>query len=161
MMQVWTNDRYQSSEHRAAVSSTKERFSIPFFLYPQIPFCITNFNTMCSFQSTILDQTSTLHSPPSPPFSPPSSLLVPSCHLFSFPLSVVCTPRNNIGGPHIKVRDPCHVLLPPPFRIFHDVRPNLVMSLRPDLEVGQGEADGEGGRQARAMGRMAMFKRVF
>jgi len=34
IIQVWTNDKYESSEHRAAVTSTKARYSIPFFLYP-------------------------------------------------------------------------------------------------------------------------------
>ena len=33
-MQVWSNDLYESVEHRAMVNSEKERFSIPFFLFP-------------------------------------------------------------------------------------------------------------------------------
>ncbi|XP_015893544.3 protein DMR6-LIKE OXYGENASE 2 [Ziziphus jujuba] len=33
-MQVWSNERYQSVEHRAMVNSEKERFSIPFFFHP-------------------------------------------------------------------------------------------------------------------------------
>ncbi|GAV81513.1 LOW QUALITY PROTEIN: 2OG-FeII_Oxy domain-containing protein/DIOX_N domain-containing protein, partial [Cephalotus follicularis] len=33
-MQVWTNDGYDSVEHRVVVNSTKERFSIPFFFFP-------------------------------------------------------------------------------------------------------------------------------
>ncbi|KAI3803679.1 hypothetical protein L1987_31839 [Smallanthus sonchifolius] len=34
IIQVWSNDRYESVEHRVMVNSTKERFSIPFFLSP-------------------------------------------------------------------------------------------------------------------------------
>ncbi|KAL5562503.1 hypothetical protein UlMin_032250 [Ulmus minor] len=34
IIQVWSNDRYESVEHRAIVKSEKERFSIPFFLGP-------------------------------------------------------------------------------------------------------------------------------
>ncbi|GJT32830.1 DMR6-like oxygenase 2-like protein [Tanacetum coccineum] len=34
MIQVWSNDRYESVEHRVMVNSTRERFSIPFFLSP-------------------------------------------------------------------------------------------------------------------------------
>ena len=30
-MQVWSNDAYESVEHRVVVNSEKERFSIPFF----------------------------------------------------------------------------------------------------------------------------------
>lgn len=33
-MQVWTNEKYQSVEHRVMVNSVKERFSIPYFLNP-------------------------------------------------------------------------------------------------------------------------------
>lgn len=33
-MQVWSNDRYESVEHRVSVNSDKERFSIPFFFNP-------------------------------------------------------------------------------------------------------------------------------
>ena len=33
-MQVWSNDRYESVEHRAAVNSEQERFSIPYFFNP-------------------------------------------------------------------------------------------------------------------------------
>ncbi|CAF1705082.1 unnamed protein product [Brassica napus] len=33
-MQVWTNDKYWSAEHRVVVNSSKERFSMPFFLFP-------------------------------------------------------------------------------------------------------------------------------
>lgn len=32
--QVWSNDRYESVEHRVVVNVEKERFSIPFFFYP-------------------------------------------------------------------------------------------------------------------------------
>ncbi|KAK2665184.1 hypothetical protein Ddye_003758 [Dipteronia dyeriana] len=32
--QVWSNDRYESPEHRVVVNSEKERFSIPFFFFP-------------------------------------------------------------------------------------------------------------------------------
>lgn len=32
--QVWSNDRYESVEHRVVASSKKERFSIPFFFSP-------------------------------------------------------------------------------------------------------------------------------
>lgn len=31
---VWSNDKYESVEHRVMVNSEKERFSIPFFLNP-------------------------------------------------------------------------------------------------------------------------------
>ncbi|POO03042.1 Oxoglutarate/iron-dependent dioxygenase [Trema orientale] len=34
IMQVWSNDKYESVEHRVMVNSEKERFSIPFFLTP-------------------------------------------------------------------------------------------------------------------------------
>ncbi|XP_019092851.1 PREDICTED: protein DMR6-LIKE OXYGENASE 2-like [Camelina sativa] len=33
-IQVWTNDKYWSAEHRVVVNSSKERFSIPFFFFP-------------------------------------------------------------------------------------------------------------------------------
>ncbi|KAK7319823.1 hypothetical protein RJT34_04551 [Clitoria ternatea] len=33
-IQVWSNDAYESVEHRVVVNSEKERFSIPFFLFP-------------------------------------------------------------------------------------------------------------------------------
>jgi len=33
-MQVWSNDAYESVEHRVVVNSEKARFSIPFFLFP-------------------------------------------------------------------------------------------------------------------------------
>ncbi|KAF7126378.1 hypothetical protein RHSIM_Rhsim11G0169700 [Rhododendron simsii] len=34
IIQVWSNDRYESVEHRVKVNSEKERFSIPFFFNP-------------------------------------------------------------------------------------------------------------------------------
>ncbi|KAE8008953.1 hypothetical protein FH972_005411 [Carpinus fangiana] len=34
LFQVWSNDKYESVEHRVVVNSTKERFSIPFFFFP-------------------------------------------------------------------------------------------------------------------------------
>ncbi|XVF67638.1 hypothetical protein PTKIN_Ptkin10aG0137400 [Pterospermum kingtungense] len=34
MYSVWSNDTYESVEHRARVNSERERFSIPFFFYP-------------------------------------------------------------------------------------------------------------------------------
>ncbi|KAM1322848.1 hypothetical protein ACFX2I_015582 [Malus domestica] len=34
VIQVWSNERYESVEHRAMVNSEKERFSIPYFLNP-------------------------------------------------------------------------------------------------------------------------------
>ncbi|XP_020257817.1 probable 2-oxoglutarate-dependent dioxygenase At5g05600 [Asparagus officinalis] len=34
MVQVWSNDKYESPEHRVSVNSEKERFSIPFFFNP-------------------------------------------------------------------------------------------------------------------------------
>ncbi|PON57004.1 Isopenicillin N synthase [Parasponia andersonii] len=34
ILQVWSNDKYESVEHRVMVNSEKERLSIPFFLYP-------------------------------------------------------------------------------------------------------------------------------
>lgn len=33
-IQVWSNEKYESVEHRVVVNSTKERFSIPFFFNP-------------------------------------------------------------------------------------------------------------------------------
>ncbi|KAL0384164.1 UNVERIFIED_CONTAM: putative 2-oxoglutarate-dependent dioxygenase [Sesamum radiatum] len=33
-LQVWSNDKYESVEHRVTVNSQKERFSIPFFINP-------------------------------------------------------------------------------------------------------------------------------
>jgi len=32
--QVWSNDKYESVEHRAMVNPEKERFSVPFFFNP-------------------------------------------------------------------------------------------------------------------------------
>ncbi|KAL0365443.1 UNVERIFIED_CONTAM: putative 2-oxoglutarate-dependent dioxygenase JRG21 [Sesamum angustifolium] len=34
IIQVWSNDKYESVEHRVKVNSERERFSIPFFLNP-------------------------------------------------------------------------------------------------------------------------------
>ncbi|KAL6963944.1 hypothetical protein U1Q18_034951 [Sarracenia purpurea var. burkii] len=34
IIQVWSNDKYESVEHRVVVNSEKERFSIPFFFNP-------------------------------------------------------------------------------------------------------------------------------
>lgn len=34
ILQVWSNDRYESVEHRVMVNSEKERFSVPFFFNP-------------------------------------------------------------------------------------------------------------------------------
>ncbi|OMP01572.1 Isopenicillin N synthase [Corchorus olitorius] len=34
IIQVWSNETYKSMEHRVAVNSERERFSIPFFFYP-------------------------------------------------------------------------------------------------------------------------------
>ncbi|KAE8723764.1 hypothetical protein F3Y22_tig00011761pilonHSYRG00158 [Hibiscus syriacus] len=34
VIQVWSNERYESVEHRVIVNSEKERFSIPFFFHP-------------------------------------------------------------------------------------------------------------------------------
>lgn len=34
IIQVWSNDRYESVEHRVRVNSEKERFSMPFFFNP-------------------------------------------------------------------------------------------------------------------------------
>ena len=31
--QVWSNDRYESVEHRVMVNSERERFSLPFLLH--------------------------------------------------------------------------------------------------------------------------------
>ncbi|RDX58284.1 putative 2-oxoglutarate-dependent dioxygenase ANS [Mucuna pruriens] len=36
MIQVWSNDAYESVEHRVIVNSEKDRFSIPFFLKPAL-----------------------------------------------------------------------------------------------------------------------------
>ncbi|CAD5323497.1 unnamed protein product [Arabidopsis thaliana] len=33
-MEIWTNDKYWSAEHRVVVNTTRERYSIPFFLLP-------------------------------------------------------------------------------------------------------------------------------
>jgi isopenicillin N synthase-like dioxygenase len=33
-VKVWSNDAYESVEHRVMVNSEKERFSIPFFFFP-------------------------------------------------------------------------------------------------------------------------------
>jgi len=35
-MQVWSNDAYESVEHRVMVNYEKDRFSIPFFLKPAL-----------------------------------------------------------------------------------------------------------------------------
>ncbi|PRQ23273.1 putative oxoglutarate/iron-dependent dioxygenase, non-heme dioxygenase domain-containing protein [Rosa chinensis] len=34
ILQVWSNDKYESAEHRVMVNSEKERFSVPFLLFP-------------------------------------------------------------------------------------------------------------------------------
>ncbi|TVU46097.1 hypothetical protein EJB05_05615, partial [Eragrostis curvula] len=34
LIQVWSNDRYESAEHRVSVNSEKERFSMPYFFNP-------------------------------------------------------------------------------------------------------------------------------
>ncbi|VVA15240.1 PREDICTED: DMR6-LIKE OXYGENASE [Prunus dulcis] len=34
IVQVWSNDKYESVEHRVVVNSEKERFSVPFFFFP-------------------------------------------------------------------------------------------------------------------------------
>lgn len=34
IIQVWSNDRYESAEHRVSVNSHKERFSMPYFFNP-------------------------------------------------------------------------------------------------------------------------------
>ncbi|XP_008792706.2 probable 2-oxoglutarate-dependent dioxygenase ANS [Phoenix dactylifera] len=36
IIQVWSNDKYQSAEHRVSVNSVGERFSIPFFFNPAL-----------------------------------------------------------------------------------------------------------------------------
>ena len=35
IIQVWSNDRYESAEHRASVNSHKERLSLPYFFNPR------------------------------------------------------------------------------------------------------------------------------
>ena len=34
LVQVWSNDAYESVDHRVVVNSEKERLSIPFFFFP-------------------------------------------------------------------------------------------------------------------------------
>ncbi|KAJ1294519.1 hypothetical protein BS78_01G152300 [Paspalum vaginatum] len=34
LVQVWSNDRYESAEHRVSVNSARERFSMPYFFNP-------------------------------------------------------------------------------------------------------------------------------
>lgn len=34
VVQVWSNDKYESVEHRVVVNSEKERYSFPFFFFP-------------------------------------------------------------------------------------------------------------------------------
>ena len=34
IIQVWSNDRYESAEHRVSVNSARERFSMPYFFNP-------------------------------------------------------------------------------------------------------------------------------
>ncbi|XP_028765849.1 protein DMR6-LIKE OXYGENASE 2 [Neltuma alba] len=36
LLQVWSNEKYESVEHRAVVNSEKERISIPFFFFPAL-----------------------------------------------------------------------------------------------------------------------------
>lgn len=33
-VKVWSNDKYESVEHRVVVNSEKERYSFPFFFFP-------------------------------------------------------------------------------------------------------------------------------
>ncbi|AQK64240.1 gibberellin 20-oxidase4 [Zea mays] len=35
LIQVWSNDRYESAEHRVSVNSARERFSMPYFFNPE------------------------------------------------------------------------------------------------------------------------------
>lgn len=34
VLQVWSNDRYESPDHRVVVNTEKARLSIPFFFFP-------------------------------------------------------------------------------------------------------------------------------
>ncbi|KAK7273940.1 hypothetical protein RIF29_15008 [Crotalaria pallida] len=34
IVQVWSNDKYESAEHRVVVNTERERFSVPFFFFP-------------------------------------------------------------------------------------------------------------------------------
>ncbi|RVW61248.1 Protein DMR6-like oxygenase 2 [Vitis vinifera] len=36
IIKVWSNDKYESVEHRVVANSEKERFSIPFFFLPSM-----------------------------------------------------------------------------------------------------------------------------
>ena len=36
IVQVWSNDKYESVEHRVVVNSERDRFSIPFFFLPAL-----------------------------------------------------------------------------------------------------------------------------
>ncbi|KAK9129646.1 hypothetical protein Sjap_010133 [Stephania japonica] len=53
IIQVWSNDRYESVEHRVKVNSERERFSIPFFFNP-------THHVMVKPMEELLDE----HSPP-------------------------------------------------------------------------------------------------
>ncbi|XP_010519309.1 PREDICTED: flavonol synthase/flavanone 3-hydroxylase-like [Tarenaya hassleriana] len=50
-MEVWTNDKYWSAEHRVVVNSTKERFSIPFFMMPSHDVEVKPLEELSSHQS--------------------------------------------------------------------------------------------------------------
>ncbi|XP_008665133.1 probable 2-oxoglutarate-dependent dioxygenase At5g05600 [Zea mays] len=48
IVQVWSNDRYESVEHRASVNSEKERFSIPYFFNPAMATLVEPLEEMVS-----------------------------------------------------------------------------------------------------------------
>ncbi|XP_059314096.1 protein DMR6-LIKE OXYGENASE 2-like [Lycium ferocissimum] len=51
IIQVWSNDRYESVEHRVVASSKKERFSIPFFFSPSHSVMVEPLEELISEQS--------------------------------------------------------------------------------------------------------------
>ncbi|XP_051146940.1 jasmonate-induced oxygenase 2-like [Andrographis paniculata] len=51
LIQVWSNDKYESVEHRVTVNSQKERFSIPYFINPSHDVWIQPLEELVSEQS--------------------------------------------------------------------------------------------------------------
>ncbi|PON56996.1 Isopenicillin N synthase [Parasponia andersonii] len=51
IVQVWSNDKYESVEHRVVVNSVKERYSIPFFFFPRHDLLVKPFEEILNGES--------------------------------------------------------------------------------------------------------------
>lgn len=52
LTQVWSNDKYESVEHRVKVNSEKERLSIPFFFNPSHYVMVKPFDELIDEQNS-------------------------------------------------------------------------------------------------------------